>query len=192
MNLTSRTSRSLLRERRRALEAGGYFVIEVGGADLSACRRRDVPALHGHADQARLRQTTSEPGHVSNHYRVEDGLIERFLARRDVWPAELDLMARLGHAGCASAGRRKSKPHGGEHAARLRREKTASPEEPRRSYEVEGRLFAVYLPRDRGSPNMVPIDDVRSRRSHTPRRPATQHRRARAPVAPASDARADY
>jgi hypothetical protein len=80
------------------LEPGGCFVIEVA-----------VPALRRLPPGETVRPFTVSPtrlgfdeydvanqGLVSHHYVVEDGKLEVFAAPfRYVWPAELDLMARL-------------------------------------------------------------------------------------------------
>jgi hypothetical protein len=80
------------------LEPGGCFVIEVG-----------VPQLQRLAPGETIRAYAASPtkldfdeydiatqGLVSHHYRVIDGRLEVFAPPfRYVWPAELDLMARL-------------------------------------------------------------------------------------------------
>jgi SAM-dependent methyltransferase len=80
------------------LEPGGCFVIEV-----------EVPALQRLPPGETIRAFTVTPTHlgfdeydiaaqglVSHHYWVDDGQLEVFSAPfRYVWPAELDLMARL-------------------------------------------------------------------------------------------------
>jgi SAM-dependent methyltransferase len=80
------------------LEPGGCFVIEV-----------EVPALQRLPSGETIRAFTVTPTHlgfdeydiavqglVSHHYWVDDGQLEVFSAPfRYVWPAELDLMARL-------------------------------------------------------------------------------------------------
>jgi SAM-dependent methyltransferase len=80
------------------LAPGGCFVIEVG-----------VPALQSLPPGETVRAFTVTPtrlgfdeydvarqGLVSHHYRVEDGRLElHSIPFRYVWPAELDLMARL-------------------------------------------------------------------------------------------------
>jgi SAM-dependent methyltransferase len=80
------------------LEPGGCFVIEVG-----------VPALQRLPPGETVRAFTVSPtrlgfdeydvvsqGLVSHHYSVRDGRLEaRSIPFRYVWPAELDLMARL-------------------------------------------------------------------------------------------------
>ena len=80
------------------LEPGGYFVIEVG-----------VPGLQRLPPGETVRAFTVSPtrlgfdeyniaaqGLVSHHYWLVDGRLESFsMPFRYVWPAELDLMARL-------------------------------------------------------------------------------------------------
>jgi hypothetical protein len=80
------------------LEPGGCFVIEV-----------EVPALQRLPPGETIRAFTVTPTHlgfdeydiasqrlVSHHYWVIDGQLETFSSpHRYVWPAELDLMARL-------------------------------------------------------------------------------------------------
>ena len=80
------------------LEPGGCFVIEVG-----------VPALQRLPPGETVRAFTVSPtrlgfdeydvvsqGLISHHYRLVDGKLEaRSIPFRYVWPAELDLMARL-------------------------------------------------------------------------------------------------
>lgn len=80
------------------LEPGGFFVIEVGVPDLQR-----LP--HGEAfrpfkvSPTRLgfdEYDVVDQGLISHHYRVADGRFEIFsIPFRYVWPAELDLMARL-------------------------------------------------------------------------------------------------
>jgi SAM-dependent methyltransferase len=80
------------------LEPGGTFVIEVG-----------VPGIRGLQPGEKVRPFTVTPtrlgfdeydlvrqGLVSHHYWLEDGAFqERSIPFRYVWPAELDLMARI-------------------------------------------------------------------------------------------------
>jgi SAM-dependent methyltransferase len=99
MNLTTQDSQvECFRTVAGHLEPGGCFVIEV-----------IVPELRRLPPGERFRPFTVTPGHlgfdeydvaaqgvVSHHYWVTDGEFEIFAAPfRYVWPAELDLMARL-------------------------------------------------------------------------------------------------
>jgi SAM-dependent methyltransferase len=81
------------------LEPGGYFVIEVGVPDLrrlapgERVRAFDVGETHLGFDEY-----TDFAGQIlySHHYWINDGHARIFSAPyRYVWPAELDLMARL-------------------------------------------------------------------------------------------------
>ena len=81
------------------LEPGGCFVIEVAVPDLQRLPPGETfrpftvtPTRLGFDEYDVVSQ-----GLVSHHYRVEDGRLEVFSPPfRYVWPAELDLMARLG------------------------------------------------------------------------------------------------
>jgi len=99
MNLTTQGQQvECFRNVAAHLEPGGCFVIEVG-----------VPGLQRLPPGETVRAFTMSPtrlgfdeydvatqGLVSHHYRVVDGQLEVFSAPfRYVWPAELDLMARL-------------------------------------------------------------------------------------------------
>ena len=82
----------------RHLEPGGAFVIECGVPEL----RRLPPgqlACPFEVAERHLGFDTYDLVHqhlVSHHYTTEDGVIQRSASRhRFVWPAELDLMARL-------------------------------------------------------------------------------------------------
>jgi SAM-dependent methyltransferase len=99
MNLTSQDEQVACFQNVAAhLQPGGCFVIEVGIPDLQR-----LPPGEG----VRAFTVTSErlgfdeydiaaQGLVSHHYWIEDGKLEVFAAPfRYVWPAELDLMARL-------------------------------------------------------------------------------------------------
>jgi SAM-dependent methyltransferase len=99
MNLTSQDEQVACFQNVAAhLQPGGCFVIEVGIPDL----QRLPPG-----ESVRAFTVTSErlgfdeydiaaQGLVSHHYWIEDGKLEVFAAPfRYVWPAELDLMARL-------------------------------------------------------------------------------------------------
>ena len=99
MNLTSQDEQVACFQNVAAhLQPGGSFVIEVGIPDL----QRLPPG-----ESVRAFTVTSErlgfdeydiaaQGLISHHYWIEDGKLEVFAAPfRYVWPAELDLMARL-------------------------------------------------------------------------------------------------
>jgi hypothetical protein len=80
------------------LEPGGYFVIEVGVPELrrlppgETVRPFTVTATRLGFDE----YDVPTQGLVSHHYRVEDGELRTdSVPFRYVWPAELDLMARL-------------------------------------------------------------------------------------------------
>jgi SAM-dependent methyltransferase len=80
------------------LEPGGCFVIEVGIPDLRRLppgeryQVFDVSEDHWGIDE----YDVADQGLVSHHFRLRNGEIERFsMPFRYVWPAELDLMARL-------------------------------------------------------------------------------------------------
>jgi SAM-dependent methyltransferase len=98
-NLTSQDEQVACFENVAAhLEHGGTFVIEVG-----------VPGIRGLGPGETVRPFTVTPtrlgfdeydvarqGLVSHHYWVEDGAFQRrSIPFRYVWPAELDLMARI-------------------------------------------------------------------------------------------------
>ena len=97
MNLTTQEEQvACFANAARHLAPGGSFVIEVS-----------VPRLRSLPPGERFHPFTVEPGHVgideydtvnqgliSHHYDVEGG-IARSIPFRYVWPAELDLMARL-------------------------------------------------------------------------------------------------
>jgi SAM-dependent methyltransferase len=99
MNLTSQDEQvECFRNVAGHLQPGGFFVIEVG-----------LPALQWLPPGEKFRAFTVGPsrvgideydvaaqGLVSHHYAVVDGRLEVFsIPFRYVWPAELDLMARL-------------------------------------------------------------------------------------------------
>ena len=99
MNLTSQDEQVACFQNVAAqLQPGGCFVIEVGIPDL----QRLPPG-----ESVRAFTVTSErlgfdeydiaaQGLISHHYWIEDGKLQVFAAPfRYVWPAELDLMARL-------------------------------------------------------------------------------------------------
>jgi SAM-dependent methyltransferase len=80
------------------LEPGGCFVVEVGVPDL----RRLPPGETVHAFNVSAKRLGFDEydvvsqGLISHHYRVVDGRWEALsVPFRYVWPAELDLMARL-------------------------------------------------------------------------------------------------
>jgi SAM-dependent methyltransferase len=80
------------------LEPGGCFVIEVGVPDLQRLppgetfQPFDVSPTHLGFDE----YDVARQGLVSHHYWIDDGNVEVFSPPfRYVWPAELDLMARL-------------------------------------------------------------------------------------------------
>jgi SAM-dependent methyltransferase len=80
------------------LEPGGCFVIETGVPDLQrlppgeTVRAFDVSPTHLGFDE----YDVATQGLISHHYTLVDGRLEVFsLPLRYVWPAELDLMARL-------------------------------------------------------------------------------------------------
>jgi SAM-dependent methyltransferase len=80
------------------LEPGGCFVIEVGVPDLQRLppgevfRPFDVSATHLGFDE----YDVANQGLITHHYSVVDGRLELVsMPFRYVWPAELDLMARL-------------------------------------------------------------------------------------------------
>ncbi|MGY1608505.1 class I SAM-dependent DNA methyltransferase [Geodermatophilus sp. SYSU D00700] len=107
MNLTSQDEQvACFVNAARHLRAGGHFVVEVGVPDL----QRLPPGER--ARPFRLSPTrlgfdeydVAEQRLVSHHYTVTDGRLEVVsVPFRYVWPAELDLMARL--AGLALAAR---------------------------------------------------------------------------------------
>jgi SAM-dependent methyltransferase len=91
------------------LEPGGAFVIEVGVPDLrrlppgDTVRAFDVAPDHLGFDE----YDVAAQGLISHHYRVLDGALDvQSVPFRYVWPAELDLMARL-------AGMELAERHGG-------------------------------------------------------------------------------
>jgi SAM-dependent methyltransferase len=80
------------------LEPGGFFVIEVGVPQLQrvppgeTIRAFDVSETHLGFDE----YDVASQGLISHHYSVVDGNFElHSVPFRYVWPAELDLMARL-------------------------------------------------------------------------------------------------
>jgi hypothetical protein len=88
----------VLRQRRQHLEPGGCFVVEVGVPAL----RRLPPGerfrpFHVGADSLGFDELdVASQGLISHHYREIDGALDvQSVPFRCVWPAELDLMARL-------------------------------------------------------------------------------------------------
>jgi SAM-dependent methyltransferase len=80
------------------LEPGGCFVVEVGVPELQRLppgetyRPFSVGPTHLGIDE----YDVVNQGLVSHHYRIADGEVDaRSIPFRYVWPAELDLMARL-------------------------------------------------------------------------------------------------
>ena len=103
MNLTSQDEQVACFQNAAAhLEPGGYFVIEVGVPDLQrlppgeTVRPFRVSATRLGFDE----YDVPNQGLVSHHYSVDDGeLRTQSVPFRYVWPAELDLMARLAGMG---------------------------------------------------------------------------------------------
>jgi SAM-dependent methyltransferase len=99
MNLTSQDEQVACFQNVAAhLQPGGCFVIEVGIPDLQrlppgeSVRPFTVTPERLGFDEYDI----ANQGLISHHYWVEDGKLEVFSAPfRYVWPAELDLMARL-------------------------------------------------------------------------------------------------
>ena len=99
MNLATQTAQvECFRNVAAHLEPGGHFVIEVGVPDL----RRLPPGeqfvvfdgseAHWGIDE----YDVANQGLISHHFRVREGQVEKSSGSfRYVWPAELDLMARL-------------------------------------------------------------------------------------------------
>ncbi len=80
------------------LKPGGYFVIEVGVPDLQRLPPGEKVRAFTVTD-SRLgfdEYDVANQGLISHHYWIRDGVLETFSPPfRYVWPAELDLMARL-------------------------------------------------------------------------------------------------
>jgi SAM-dependent methyltransferase len=99
MNLTTQDAQvACFQNAADYLEPGGYFVIEVGVPELrrlppgETVRPFTVTATRLGFDE----YDVPTQGLVSHHYRVEDGELRTdSVPFRYVWPAELDLMARL-------------------------------------------------------------------------------------------------
>jgi SAM-dependent methyltransferase len=80
------------------LEPGGFFVVEVGVPELRRLQPGErYVVFHADGDSWGIDEyDTSAQRLVSHHLRRQDGYLkERALPFRYVWPAELDLMARL-------------------------------------------------------------------------------------------------
>jgi SAM-dependent methyltransferase len=99
MNLTTQDEQvACFRNVAAHLEPGGCFVIEVG---VPALRRLPpgetfVPFTVTPTRLGFDEIDVASQGLISHHYRVDDGALElRSIPFRYVWPAELDLMARL-------------------------------------------------------------------------------------------------
>jgi SAM-dependent methyltransferase len=99
MNLTSQDEQVACFQNVAAhLQPGGCFVIEVGIPDLQRLPPGEsVRAFTVTSERLGFDEYDSAAqGLVSHHYWIEDGKLEVFAAPfRYVWPAELDLMARL-------------------------------------------------------------------------------------------------
>jgi SAM-dependent methyltransferase len=99
MNLTTQAEQvACFRNVAAHLAPGGYFVVEVAVPDLQRLphgetfRPFHVSETHLGLDE----YDVVNQGLVSHHYRVVDGTFEKSsIPFRYVWPAELDLMARI-------------------------------------------------------------------------------------------------
>jgi hypothetical protein len=99
MNLTTQDEQvSCFRNVAAHLAPGGCFVVEVGVPELRRLPRGetivpfDVSPTHLGFDE----YDVASQGLISHHYSVVDGNLElNSVPFRYVWPAELDLMARL-------------------------------------------------------------------------------------------------
>jgi len=99
MNLTTQDAQvACFRNVAEHLDRGGRFVIEVGVPDLQrlpfgeALRPFDLSDTHLGFDE----YDVVNQGLISHHYNAVDGAFEKWsVPFRYVWPAELDLMARL-------------------------------------------------------------------------------------------------
>src|SRR5262249_1743848 len=89
----------VLRERRCAPRAGGCFVVEVGLPELRRLPPGESIRPFSFESPTRFgldEYDVANQGLVSHHYDVHDGTIaSRSIPFRYVWPAELDLMARI-------------------------------------------------------------------------------------------------
>jgi SAM-dependent methyltransferase len=99
MNLTSQDEQVACFQNVAAhLQPGGCFVIEVGIPDLQRLPPGEtVRAFTVTTERLGFDEyDIAAQGLISHHYWIEDGKLEVFAAPfRYVWPAELDLMARL-------------------------------------------------------------------------------------------------
>jgi SAM-dependent methyltransferase len=80
------------------LEPGGCFVIEVGVPDLQRLAPGEIfrPFTVSATRLGFDEYDVAAQGLISHHYRIVDGTAEaRSIPFRYVWPAELDLMARM-------------------------------------------------------------------------------------------------
>jgi SAM-dependent methyltransferase len=99
MNLTTQDEQvACFQNAARHLEPGGRFVIEVGVPELQrlppgeTVRAFEITPTHLGFDEFEL----ATQGLVSHHYSIRDGKATvHSIPFRYVWPAELDLMARL-------------------------------------------------------------------------------------------------
>jgi SAM-dependent methyltransferase len=99
MNLTTQDEQvACFRNAAAHLEPGGCFVVEVGVPDLQRLPRgeRFRPFAIGADHLGFDEYDVARQGLISHHYIRIDGRLElRSIPFRYVWPAELDLMARL-------------------------------------------------------------------------------------------------
>jgi len=99
MNLTTQDAQVACFENVAAhLEPGGCFVIEVGLPDLQRLPFGETiqPFRFTETRVGLDEYDVANQGLISHHYREVDGKFEKFsIPFRYVWPAELDLMARL-------------------------------------------------------------------------------------------------
>ncbi len=99
MNLTTQDAQIACFENVAAhLEPGGCFVIEVGLPELQRLPFGEtIRPFHFSETRVGLDEyDVANQGLISHHYREVDGTFEKMsIPFRYVWPAELDLMARL-------------------------------------------------------------------------------------------------
>jgi SAM-dependent methyltransferase len=99
MNLTTQDAQVACFQNVAAhLEPGGCFVIEVGLPDLQRLPFGDTihPFRFSERRVGLDEYDVANQGLISHHYREVDGTFEKLsIPFRYVWPAELDLMARL-------------------------------------------------------------------------------------------------